>query len=313
MDAAAPAGRPTVAVVGAGRMGLGMVQRLLDRGWRLRVHDVDRGREALARAAGAEVAADAACAAAGAAALIVAVVDAAQTREVLFGAHGAAVVLPAGAAVLLCPTIGADDVESIAAALAARGLHPVDAPMSGGPERARAGTMSLMVACHDAAFERCRPLLDDLASHLFHVGTRPGDGARTKLVNNLLAAVNLAGAAEALALAARVGLDPALTLAVIEQSSGASWIGSDRLRRAFGGDAEVHARIALLAKDSALALRLAAAAGFAAPVGEAAARAFAAACAAGLADADDSALWRWRCADGGVSGAAPGGAAGSEP
>lgn len=303
----------SVALVGAGRMGLGMTLRLIGLGWPLRVHDIDPDRAALARAAGAEVAADAAAAAAGAAALIVAVVDADQTREVLFGARGAAAALPPSAAVLLCPTIGAGDVESIAAGLAARGLLPVDAPMSGGPERARAGTMSLMVACDDAAFEHCRPLLADLASRLFRVGTRPGDGARTKLVNNLLAAVNLAGAAEALALAARVGLDPALTLAVIEQSSGASWIGSDRMRRAVAGDGGVNARIALLAKDSALALRLAAGTGFDAPVGEAAARAFAAACAAGLADADDSALWRWRCGDAGVSGAAPAGGSESAP
>ena len=81
--------------------------------------------------------------------------------------------------------------------------------MSGGPLRARDGSMSLMVACADAVYERWHGLLADLSSRLFHVGTRPGDGARTKLVNNLLAAVNLAGAAEAMALAQRIGLDPA--------------------------------------------------------------------------------------------------------
>jgi 3-hydroxyisobutyrate dehydrogenase len=314
MDAAAPA-RPAVALVGAGRMGLGMVLRLRERGYALRVHDLDPAREALARAAGARIAGDAAAAAAGAEVLIVAVVDAAQTRDVLFGARGAAAALPAGAAVLLCPTIAADDVEAIAADLVARGLQPIDAPMSGGPQRARDGTMSLMVACADAAFDRWQGLLGDLASRLLRVGRRAGDGARTKLVNNLLAAVNLAGAAEALALAQRVGLDPALTLSVIEQSSGASWIGSDRLRRALAGDAAVHARIALLAKDSALALRLAARAGAGVPVGEAAARVFAAACAAGLADADDSALWRraLRAGEPGLSGAASAAGSGSEP
>jgi L-threonate 2-dehydrogenase len=128
---------------------------------------------------------------------------------------------------------------------------------------------------------------------LFRFGERVGDGARTKIVNNLLAAVNLAGAAEAMALAGRLGLDPAQTLDVIEQSSGQSWIGSDRLRRAIASDTTPRAHMALLAKDSALALDAARTAGLALPVGDAAARRFAQALQAGLAKADDSALWRW--------------------
>jgi 3-hydroxyisobutyrate dehydrogenase len=165
--------------------------------------------------------------------------------------------------------------------------------MSGGPQRARDGTMSLMVACADSTFERWHGLLLDLSSRLFRVSARPGDGARTKLVNNLLAAVNLAGAAEAMTLAQRLGLDPAVTLAVIEQSSGQSWIGSERMRRALDGDAAVHAHMSLLAKDSALAIDAARTAGFAPRLGESAAATFAAACAAGLAARDDADLWRW--------------------
>jgi len=165
--------------------------------------------------------------------------------------------------------------------------------MSGGPTRARDGSMSLMVACPQTVFERWQALLRDLSSRLMRIGERPGDGARTKLVNNLLAAVNLAGAAEALALAQRLGLDPATTLAVIEQSSGQSWIGSDRLHRALAADPAVHAHMSLLAKDSALALNAAHDAGFVPSLGQAAADCFAAALAAGLAGADDSALWRW--------------------
>ena len=162
---------------------------------------------------------------------------------------------------MLCPTIAPEDTAFCAAGLETRGIAWLDAPMSGGPERARAGTMSLMVAAADAVFERWQPLLATLAAHVFRVGARAGDGARTKLVNNLLAAVNLAGAAEAMALAQRLGLDGAATLAVIERSSGQSWIGSDRLKRVLAGDASIQARIALLAKDSALALQMAAGSG----------------------------------------------------
>jgi len=282
-----------VGIIGVGSMGLGMALRLLDRGHAVRVRDIDPARERLAQARGASVHADAAAVARGSDALIVAVVDAAQTRQVLLGNAGALQGLARGAAVLLCPTIAPQDVEALAAALARCGVDAIDAPMSGGPQRARDGSMSLMVACDEEVYRRWQGLLADLSSQLFHVGTQPGAGARTKLVNNLLAAINLAGAAEALALAQRVGLDPAATLAVIEASSGQSWIGSERLRRALSGDPAVGAQLALLAKDSTLALALARSASVEVPMGRAAQNLFAAACAQGLARHDDSVLWRW--------------------
>ncbi|WP_427913566.1 NAD-binding protein [Ramlibacter sp. MMS24-I3-19] len=137
-----------------------------------------------------------------------------------------------------------------------------------------------------------RPLLDALSSRVFHVGDRVGDGARTKLVNNLLAGINLVGAAEAIAMARALGLDAARTLDVIEQSSGQSWIGSDRMRRAIAGDFEPRAHMTLLRKDTALAVQAAAAAGFEGPLGAAARDVFARAIEAGLADLDDGALLR---------------------
>ena len=283
----------SVGLVGVGHMGMGMALRLLERGHAVGVRDLDAARERAAQAQGAAVHADAAGAARGRELLIVAVVDDAQTRQVLFGDGGAVHGLARGATVMLCPTLSPQAVQDCAARLAAHGVDCIDAPMSGGPARARDGTMSLMVACAEAVFARWQPLLQDLSTRLFRIGPTPGDGARTKLVNNLLAAVNLAGAAEALALAEALGLDPAATLAVIEQSSGQSWIGSDRLRRALAGDAAVHAHMALLAKDSRLALAMAAAAGRRPRLGEAAAATFAAACADGLAGRDDAALWRW--------------------
>ena len=273
----------TIGVVGIGNMGLGIAQRLIERGQAVQVCDVDptRAPQVPEAAVAASPAAMSGCEL-----VIVVVVDAAQTRAVLD-----ALPLPAGATVMLCPTIAAEDTEAFAAQLAARGIGCIDAPMSGGPARARDGTMSLMVACSDALFSRWQPLLAHLASRLFRVGTKPGDGARTKLVNNLLAAVNLAGACEVLALAERWGLDAAKTLDVIEQSSGQSWIASDRLRRALACDTVPRAHVSLLAKDSGLAM---AAAGDDAPaVGGAAARLFAQAMAAGLAQEDDGALWRW--------------------
>jgi 3-hydroxyisobutyrate dehydrogenase len=241
---------------------------------------------------GASAAATPRAAAQGADALIVCVVDAVQSHEVLFGADGAAAALAPGRAVLLCPTIAPQDVETLAAGLEARGLAAIDAPMSGGPVRARDGTMSLMVACADAVYEANRGLLEALSGKVFRIGTRVGDGARTKLVNNLLAGINLAGAAEALGLAQRLGLDLARTLDVIEQSSGQSWIGSDRMRRAIAGDYAPRAHVTLLQKDTGLALQAARAAGFQGSLGPVAHEAFNRTAAAGDAELDDAALLR---------------------
>lgn len=279
-------------IVGVGNMGGGMAARLLACGWAVQARDlVDARVQDLVRQ-GARAAASPAEAAQGAGALIVCVVDARQSHEVLFGADGAAATLRPGAAVLLCPTIAPHDVERLAAELEARGFAAIDAPMSGGPARARDGTMSLMVACADGVFEANRALLEALSGKVFRVGRRLGDGARTKLVNNLLAGINLAGAAEAMALAARLGLDLGRTLDVIEQSSGQSWIGSDRMRRAIAGDYAPRAHVTLLQKDTRLALEAARAAGFQGALGPVAHEAFNRAVDAGDAELDDAALFR---------------------
>jgi L-threonate 2-dehydrogenase len=285
---------PSVGLVGVGNMGGGMARRLLDLGWPVQVCDIDTARVADLTVAGAVAHDDAAGVARASDWLIVCVVDAAQTGQVLFGPAGATEALAARTrplrGVLLCPTIAPDDVEHFTARLAAQGVAAIDAPMSGGPARARDGSMSLMVACPDSVFQEAQALLAALSSRLFRVGTRPGDGARTKLVNNLLAGINLVGAAEAMALAERIGLDGAMTLDVIEQSSGQSWIGSDRLRRALAGDFTPRAHVTLLEKDTRLAVEMARAVRFEGPLGERASAVFADAHARGLAAEDDGAL-----------------------
>lgn len=282
----------TVGVVGVGNMGGGMARRLLSRGWTVQACDLVHERVDALVPLGARAAATPAQAAAGAQALIVCVVDAQQAEEVLFGMQGAAAALSPGRAVLLCPTIAPQDVERLARRLGQSGLAAIDAPMSGGPVRACEGTISLMVACPDPVYEQNRPLLETLSARLFRIGERVGDGARTKLVNNLLAAINLAGAAEAMALGARLGLEPGRTLDVIEQSSGQSWIGSDRMRRAIAGDYAPRAHVTLLQKDTRLALDAAHSAGFQGLLGPVAHEAFNRAVAAGDAELDDAALFR---------------------
>ena len=282
-----------VSVVGVGNMGGAMAQRLLALGWPVQVCDVRPERLQLLASFGAvgHVLPD--VSAMNSVVCIVAVVDAAQTEAVLFGPHGLAPALPLGSVVMLCPTLAPEDVEAFARRLVPFGLHAVDAPMSGGPVRALDGSMSLMVACASTVLERCRALLDALSSRVFHFSERVGDGARTKLVNNLAAAINLVGAAEVLVMAQKMGLDLGRTLDVIEQSSGQSWIGSDRMRRAIAGDYAPRAHLTLLQKDTRLAVAAAQAAGFAGPLGASARDVFASASAAGLDALDDAALFDW--------------------
>jgi putative dehydrogenase len=288
--------QPRVAVIGAGNMGGGMVGRLCDQSWPVVAFDIDPGRQQQAMQAGAHGADSPHAAAAllgDGGVLIVCVVDAAQTAAVLFGPAGAATAMRPGQVVLLCPTLAPDDVEAVARQLDSQGIACIDAPMSGGPARARDGSMSLMVAGQGAVLDRQQPLLDALSSRVFRISERVGDAARTKLVNNLLAGINLVGAAEALALAERMGLDASLTLDVIEQSSGQSWIGTDRMRRAIAGDLAPRAHVTLLEKDTRLAVRAAQQVRFAGPLGAKAANVFVQASEAGLGGLDDAALLQW--------------------
>ena len=288
-----------VSIIGVGNMGGSLALNLLARGYAVYVYDVDSQKVQSLCEKGAIALIDCAQIAMKSVVTIVCVVDHVQTQQVLFGVqsfvHGDVSVNSKALAahtVMLCPTLSPQDVERFAQQLTHHSVSVIDAPMSGGPARALDGSMSLMVACEDHVFTKHESLLRDLSSKLFRISNRPGDAARTKLVNNLLAASNLAAAAEAMALAERLGLDLNTTLNVIEQSSGQSWIASDRMRRAIDGDFAPRAHMTLLAKDSKLALQMARSAGASNPVGERAAQAFEQAILTGMAELDDAALIR---------------------
>ena len=272
-----------------------MARRLLSQGFVVHVHDIDLDKTEALKALGAVVHDSPASLSQQTRTTIICVVDHKQVDQLLDpkGSPSWWATLQAGDTVFLCPTLAPDYVEAVAVRLQTYGVFTVDAPMSGGPVRAEAGTMSLMVACDDAVFASQEKLLNALSSHVFRIGTRVGDGARTKLVNNLLAGINLVGAAEVMALSERLGLSLDTTLSVIEQSSGQSWIGSERMRRALVDDFAPRAHMTLLTKDTGLAVDAAKTAGFHGVLGPLAAQAFAKACQAGLADADDAAMLQW--------------------
>lgn len=282
----------TVGIIGVGNMGGGMARRLLSLGWTVHVRDIDESKTTALQAAGALVQDSPAALTAGVDRLIVCVIDSPQVESVLFGPHGVSQTLRQGQTVMLCPTLSPEDVESFAQRLLALGADVIDAPMSGGPQRAAEGTMSLMVAAPTAVFQANQDWLNALSGLVFHVSERVGDGARTKLANNLLAGINLVGAAQVLAMAQRMGLNLSTTLDVMERSSGQSWVGSDRLRRALVNDYAPRAHVTLLEKDTRLAVEAGDSVGFTPELGRLAAAVFAQAHAAGLAEEDDASIFK---------------------
>ncbi len=260
------------------------------------VRDIDPAREAPLAAAGLTVCPGAADVAARADLIFVVVVTAAQIDDVLQGPQGLLTGLarrPSDAVrptVCLCSTIAPEDTERLSATLVQAGAHAVDAPISGGPARARAGQMSMMLAAPRSWLDAIEPLLDDLSAARFRISERQGDAMRAKLVNNLAAGANLAAAAEVLALASKVGLDPAQMLSIMSVSSGQSWMGDDRMSRALAGDFEPRAAMPVLTKDLRLGNEMAARAGVELALGGHAHALMQGACDAGMTTLDDAAL-----------------------
>jgi 3-hydroxyisobutyrate dehydrogenase len=240
-----------VAVVGLGAMGLPMATHLAA-AFPVTAFDVAEARRAEAAASGVTPAASPAEAAAGADVAVLAVRDEAQARAALFGPDGVADALPAGGVVLLTSTVGPDAARDLAGDLAGRSLALVDAPLSGGPARAGKGDLLIVVGAEPAALTRARPVLEHLASTLTVVGERPGDGQAMKAVNQLLAGVHIAAAAEAVALARGLGLDAEQVVATLAAGAAGSFMLSDRgprMLQAYRDGAEVRSRLDIFVKD----------------------------------------------------------------
>ena len=281
-------------IIGVGAMGGAMAARLLDCGYAVQVHDIDSRRQHVLVQQGAQGHDSPAALAAASDVIMIVVVDAGQIMQVLRGAQGLLPLLGAHHVVMFCSTIGPSDMVQACQAVSATGASAVDAPISGGPQRAREGTMSMMLAAAPSHLLRLKPLLDHMAARCFEISGRHGDASKAKLVNNLVAGINLAAAAEGLALARELGMDERQMLALTSVSSGQSWIGDDRMRRALDDDYEPRAQTHVLTKDLTLATGLAREHGYPVPLGEQALALFRAACEAGYRDEDDAALLKHR-------------------
>jgi 3-hydroxyisobutyrate dehydrogenase len=240
-----------VAVVGLGAMGLPMAVHLAT-AFDITASDVSESRRAQAEAGGINAVASPAQAAANADVALLAVRDEPQARQALFGADGVVNSLRAGGVVILASTIGPAAAQSINVELAAHSLQLIDAPISGGPARAGEGDLLIMVGAAPQPLERCRPVLEHLATTLTVVGEHVGDGQAAKAINQLLAGVHIAAAAEAIALARGLGLDTHMLLETLSTGAAGSFMFSDRgprMLQAYADGAEVRSRLDIFVKD----------------------------------------------------------------
>jgi 3-hydroxyisobutyrate dehydrogenase len=276
--------------VGLGAMGSPMAACIARAGFDTGAYDIEPARAQALAGDGVRPAASIREAATGADVLVVMVATPDQVENVLFGDDPAADALSPGAAVVVMATVGPAPVQRWAERLGRGQVDLVDAPVSGGVARAGAGDLLIMVGGTEQAVARVQPLLDAMAREAPHVGSAPGDGQKVKLVNQLLCGVHIAAAAEALALAEAMQLDPAATWEVLRGGAAASFMFDDRGSRMVHGTDEVRSALDIFVKDMGLVTDAARGSNYPAPLASAAEQLYLAGRRAGLGRRDDSAV-----------------------
>jgi 3-hydroxyisobutyrate dehydrogenase-like beta-hydroxyacid dehydrogenase len=210
-----------IGFVGLGMMGSHMAANILKAGHSLVVYDIDPEKNARLASLGAEVASDPADVARRAQIVVSMVDTTGQAQEVIVGPHGLIQAAQPGDVVISMSTIDPVAVKAMHAALSAKGIGIIDAPVSGMEKGARSGTLKAYVGGDAWAVEKSRPALESMASEILHLGPA-GQGLAMKLVNNMLIQVGWVLAAEALVLGAKAGLDPKTMVDVITNATGNS-------------------------------------------------------------------------------------------
>lgn len=278
-----------VGFIGTGRMGLPMCQRLLEAPHRLAVHTRTRARAEPLLAAGATWCEDAAALAA-AAPVVITCLDTVEATEALYlGERGLVKTARPGALLIDHATITPDLARRISAAAAAGSVDFVDAPVSGGPEGARLGTLAIMMGGTEDAVARATAVARAYGGTLLRMGP-VGAGTHAKLVNQLLTFVHGAAAAEALALAERLGLDLGALGTLLAQSFGHSRMLDRTLQRVRAGEWQAGAALSLYDKDLGIVAGVAHEAGMSVPVASALHEWLREALARGLGERDIAAL-----------------------
>ena len=280
----------SIGVIGLGAMGRGMAASLRRAGYHVHACDVRADAAQAFAAEGGSACATPAELAAHCGVVVSVVVNAAQTEEVLFGANGAAAAMLPGSVFVMCSTVDPNWSVALETRLAERGLLYLDAPISGGAAKAASGQMTMMSAGSPAAYAKAGGALDAMAAKVYRLGDRAGNGSKVKIINQLLAGVHIAAAAEAMALGLREGVDAAALYEVITHSAGNSWMFENRMAHVLAGDYSPLSAVDIFVKDLGLVLDTARASKFPLPLSATAHQMFMQASTAGFAREDDSAV-----------------------
>ncbi|MBP8270448.1 MAG: NAD(P)-dependent oxidoreductase, partial [Sphaerotilus sp.] len=210
---------PSIGVIGLGAMGRGMATSLRRAGYRVHVCDVRLEAAQAFAEEGGVACANPAEVAAHCEVIVSVVVNAAQTEAVLFGDGGAAAAMRPGSVFVMCSTVDPNWSVALEGRLAALGMLYLDAPISGGAAKAASGQMTMMTAGRPEAYAKVGDALDAMAAKVYRLGDQAGNGSKVKIINQLLAGVHIAAAAEAMALGLREGVDAAALYEVITHSA----------------------------------------------------------------------------------------------
>ncbi|MDP2034323.1 MAG: NAD(P)-binding domain-containing protein [Polaromonas sp.] len=277
-------------VIGLGAMGSGMAASLRRAGYPVQVFDV-RTEVAAAFAQEGGTACESLAELGAACDVVVSVVvNAAQTEAVLFGPGGCAAAMKPGSVFVMCSTVDPNWSMALEKRLNDWGLLYIDAPISGGAAKAASGEMTMMTSGAPAAYARAEALLDAMAARVYKLGDAAGAGSKVKIINQLLAGVHIAAAAEAMALGLREGVDAAALYEVITHSAGNSWMFENRMAHVLAADYTPLSAVDIFVKDLGIVLDVARASKFPLPLSSTAHQMFMQASTAGFAKEDDSAV-----------------------
>jgi L-threonate 2-dehydrogenase len=280
------------AVIGLGSMGFGIAVSLKRAGFEVSGCDVSAAAIEQFVAAGGRGVARPREAAADADVVVSVVVNAAQTEAVLFGPDGAAEVMPVGSVFIGSSTMAPEAARELANRLEPTGRLYLDAPISGGAERAAKGALTILASGSRAAFAKARPALDAMAAKIYELGDEPGRGAAFKMINQLLAGVHIAAACEAITFAAKQGLELQKVYEVITASAGNSWMFENRVPHVIEGDYRPRSAVDIFVKDLGIVQDMARGAQFPVPLAAAALQMFLMTAGAGMGGDDDASVAR---------------------
>jgi 3-hydroxyisobutyrate dehydrogenase-like beta-hydroxyacid dehydrogenase len=242
-----------IGFLGLGQMGGAIAERLLGKDWKLHVYDPRPDAMETLVAAGATAHGSPASVADAATVVFSSLPSQDVSVAVALGPNG----VVCGKAIRVyveMSTIGGETLDRIASGLSANGIQTIDAPVTGGPPAARAGTLTILVSGEAAALATVQPIVAVMGKNVIHLGGRSGMAQTMKVINNVIMAANMVTACEGLAMGVKAGLDVDTMLDVLRAGTGQSFAGCEILWRAVAGSFDFGAKLSIVSKDMALGL-----------------------------------------------------------